>query len=138
LSLWTFAKPVLLAVALAPVLMIVVGLVHRFVNHGQTLKDAAIVLVGSPLVFAFLLVFSAVPSLVVTSISAGALTALQRVAPYASVFLWGLAAACVVYMWIALSRYPNGDGGTMRSLTEQVKATCAASVAAWCVMAARG
>jgi 1-acyl-sn-glycerol-3-phosphate acyltransferase len=138
LSLWGFAKPVLLAVALAPVLMIVVGLAHRFITQGQTLKETAIVLVGSPIAFAFLLIISAIPALVVTSILAGALIALQRALPYASVLLWILVPVCLIYTWVALGRYPSGDGGTGQSLTEMIKATCAASIAIWCVLAARG
>ena len=138
MSLWGFAKPVLLAVLIAPAITIVIGLVHQFLTRAQGIKDTALVLIGSPLVYAVYLFLGAIPALVVTSISAGAMTAVKRYMPGATIMLWAVAAACLVYMWIALNRYPNGDGGTMQSLAEQVKAMCAASVAVWCVLATRG
>ena len=137
MSLWGFARPVLLAVAIAPALTIVVGLLYRFVTGQQSLKDTGLVLVGSPLVYAVYLLLSAIPALVVVALSAGGMTALLRIAPMARVLLWVVAAACLGYMWIAMNRYPNGDGGSMQSLSEQIKATCAAGVAIWCVLAAR-
>ena len=137
MSLWAFAKPVLLAVVIAPAVTIVVGLVHRFLTQAQALKDVAMVLIGSPIVYAMFLLLAGIPALVVTAISAGAMTAAKRYMPGAAILLWAVAAACLVYMWVAMNRYPNGDGGSMQSLSEQVKATCAASVAVWCVMAAR-
>lgn len=139
MSLWGFAKPVLLAVVIAPAVTIVVGLIHLFLTKPPTtMKDLATVLFGSPIVYAMYLIFAAIPALVVTLLSAGVLTAVKRYTPAAHILLWAMAAACLAYMWVAMNRYPNGDGGTMQSLAEQVKATCAASVAAWCVMAARG
>jgi hypothetical protein len=137
LSLWGFAKPVLLAVAIAPAVTIVVGLVYRFLIKPPAMKDLATVLIGSPLVYAVSLIFAAIPALIVTSISAGAMTAAKRHMPGANILLWAVAAACMAFMWVAMNRFPDGDGGSMESLMEQVKATCAASVAVWCIMATR-
>lgn len=136
MSVWTFAKPIIVAVALAPVLHIVVGVVHQFVVRGQSLKDTAMIFVGSPIIFAVLLILSAIPCLIVTTLTAGAITTIQRVLPLSSALLWLVAAGGLAYMWIALGRYPDGDGGTMQSLMEQIKATCAASVVIWCVATA--
>lgn len=136
MSFWSFAKPILVAVALAPVLHIVVGMVHQLVVRGQSLKDTLMILVGSPIIFAVLLILSAIPSLIVTGLTAGAMTTLQRVLPLTSTLLWLIAAGGLVDMWIALGRYPDGDGGTMQSLMEQIKSTCAASVVIWCVATA--
>ncbi len=138
MSLWGFAKPVLLAVVIAPAVTIVVGLIHLFLTKPPSMKDLATVLIGSPIVYATFLIFAAIPALVLTLLSAGAMTAVKRYIPAADILLWAVVAACLAYMWVAMNRYPNGDGGTMQSLAEQVKATCAASVAAWCVMATRG
>jgi hypothetical protein len=137
LSLWGFAKPVLLAVAIAPAVTIVVGLVHRFLTKPPAMKDLATVLIGSPIVYAVFLILAAIPALILTSISAGAMTAVKGYGPAANVLLWAVAPACLAYMWVAMNRYPDGDGGSMQSMVEQIKATCAASVAVWCVMATR-
>ena len=65
------------------------------------------------------------------------MTAVKRSAPRANILLWAVAGACLSYMWVAMNRFPDGVGVSMESLMEQMKATCAASVAVWCVLATR-
>ena len=129
-------KSVLLAVVLSPFVAGLIGLVVQYVRGAQSIEDTAKVLIGLPIVAAFMLFLGGIPVIIGTTAVAGALTLIQRNLWSSPVLLWGIAAACLTTIPYFLTRYPNGDGGTMQSMVETIKAMFAASIAIWCVIAA--
>lgn len=129
-------KSVLLAVVLSPFVAGVIGLVVQYVRGAQSIEDTAKVLIGLPIVAAFMLFLGGIPVIIGTAAVAGVLTFIQRNFWSSPVLLWGIAAACLTTIPYFLTRYPNGDGGTMQSMVETIKAMFAASIATWCVIAA--
>jgi hypothetical protein len=83
-----------------------------------------------------MLLLGGIPVALGTAAVATVLTFLQRNLWSSPILLWAIAAICVSTIPFFLSRYPNGDGGTMLSMMESIKAMFAASVAIWCVLAA--
>jgi hypothetical protein len=136
LSYGALIKSVLLAVVLSPFLAGLIGLVAQFVRGAQSVEDSAKVLIGLPFVGAVMLLLGGIPVIIGTAAVAGALTFIQRHVWSSPILLWAIAATCVATIPFFLGRYPNGDGGSMQSMVETIKAMFAASVATWCIIAA--
>jgi hypothetical protein len=129
-------KSVLLAVVLSPFVASLIGLALLLARGTQSLGDTTKVLVGLPFVGAVMLLLGGIPVALGTAAVATVLTFVQRNLWSSPILLWAIAAICVSTIPYFLSRYPNGDGGTMLSMMESVKAMFAASVAIWCILAA--
>jgi hypothetical protein len=136
LSIWGLFKSVLLAVALSPFVASLIGLAVQYVRGAQSVGDLAKVLIGLPFVAAVMLLMGGIPVVLGTAAVAGALTFIQRTIWSSPVLLWAIALACLATIPYFLTRYPNGDGGSMQSMMESIKAMFAASVAIWCIFAA--
>jgi hypothetical protein len=125
----------MLAAALSPFVASMIGLAFLLVRGTQSIQDSAKVLIGLPFLAAVMLLLGGIPVAVGTAAVAGALTFVQRQIS-SPILLWAIAAICLATIPYFLSRYPNGDGGSMQSMIESIKAMFAASVAVWCVIAA--
>ena len=136
MAFWGLIKSVLLAVVLSPFVAALIGLVVQLARGTQSLADTAKVLVGLPIVGAVMLFLGGIPVVLGTAVVATALTLVQRYLWSSPIMLWAIAAICAATIPYFLTRYPNGDGGTMQSMVETIKAMFAASVAIWCVLAA--
>lgn len=136
MSFWPFLKSVMLAVALSPFVATLIGLAFLLVRGTQAIQDSGKVLVGLPFLAVVMLLLGGIPVAIGTTAVAGALTFVQRQIFSSPILLWAIAAICLATIPYFLSRYPNGDGGSMQSMMESIKAMFAASVAVWCVIAA--
>jgi len=131
---WAFS--IVAAAGAAPFLVAVVSVVQQFLtsraNLVATLKNALVAPAGA----IFMMIFFALPVIAVTVTFSGGALAFQRFVTTSTMPLWIIAGLCLVYMTITLGRYPGGDGGTMQSFSEMMKATIAAGVACWSIYAA--
>ena len=134
MTAWAFVRSVGLAVLFSPVLLGVVGVLLQLGKGQQSFADTWKVLVGLPVIWAFALLIGGLPVFVGTGIVAAFLNFVARMIG-SPVFIYGLVALiALATVPIFLGRYPNGDGGTMQSLVEQVKAMLACSIFIWCAL----
>ena len=136
MSFWPLFKSVAIAVVLSPFVASLIGLAWMLATGAQSPADTAKILIGLPIIAAVLLFLGGIPVFLGTSVVAGALTLVQRHLLASRLILWGVGLAAFATIPMFLSRYPDGDGGSMQSMVETIKAMGAASVGIWCVLAA--
>jgi hypothetical protein len=132
----TWAFSILAATGAAPFLVAAVSVALQFLTGRAslyaTLKNALV----APVEAVFMMIFFALPVIAVTAAFSGGALVFRRFVTTSTTPLWIIAGLCLVYMPIALGRYSGGDGGSMRSFGEMLKATIAGGVACWSTYAA--
>ncbi len=136
MSFWSFFKLLLIALFTSPFLSGLIGIAALTVTGRQPASAVSLSLIALPVGAAAFLLFGGIQVLIGTAIAGTVLSAIRIWLVNSPILFWLVAALCIASIPTFHLRFPNGDGGTMQGLTEQIKAMFAASVAIWCVLSA--